>query len=199
MAVCSPSSMLIFGYIHSCLWRFIMIYGNWYIHSCRWILVSTCAALNPGPSPGLDSSLAWDYLHPDSMFTLWWIVMHCDALWCIVLCSGITCTPAGCNVLYCSVLWCIVLCSGITCIQTTIHPFPIHRPAMDPEYLVCWPTPLCWLFDTFSFSKLLECRFRLGVRMRGLFPFWNKWSVVSEWACEPGWQATHFSERDLLV
>ena len=110
---------------------------------------------------------------------------------------GITCTPTICNVLYCSVLWCIVLCSGITCIQTTIHPdpLPIHRPAMDPEYVVCWPTPVCWLFDTFSFSKLLECRFRLslGVRMRGLFPFWNKWSVVSEWACEPGWQATHFS------
>ena len=114
------------------------------IHSWLWILVSTCAAWAPSPSPGLASSLAWDYLHPDHN----------------------TAKPP---------------------------PFPIHRPAMDPLALLLLSnisyllSPFSWLavwhflvFETAGVSFQTERRCQ--DERSGLFPFWNKWSVVSEWA-----------------
>ena len=101
--------------------------------------------------------------------------------------------------------------STYVCIKSSLHctysyrTYPIPFLALQPKctYLpvtpnilccVCWalPTtwarPAGWLFDTFSFLKLFECRFRLlagGVRMREDFSLFRNTSEV--WSCQPGW------------
>ena len=78
--------------------------------------------------------------------------------------------------------------------NTVSASLPYYMPDNNPKYLVCWalPTtwarPAGWLFDTFSFLKLFECRFRLlagGVRMRKDFSLFRNISEV--WSCQPEW------------
>ena len=88
---------------------------------------------------------------------------------------------------------------GITCNLHPDHntakppPFPIHRPAMNPQVLLLLSnisyllSPFSWLavwhflvFETAGVSFQTERRCQN--ERSGLFPFWNKWSVVSEWA-----------------
>ena len=83
---------------------------------------------------------------------------------------------------------------GITCTQTTIQPNPLPSPFTDLPWTFLLLSNISYLLSPFSWLAVWHFLVfeTAGVSFQterwcqnersGLFPFWNKWSVVSEWA-----------------